>query len=151
MYQCVCFGRLFLTCLAPLKLSQFRHQQHCYNTCHVGRCIVTLAGGKDELTEILKQHMLATGNFSMIISVDGGSTGHQGYGQAPQGAPDYTYGGTPERNASVGVTNNNYSRPSGQQNVGNFLTVSANSPILCMHAVDTHHSLCHGLAPRGLA
>lgn len=59
-------------------------------------------------------------------------TGGSAYGSYGSSGPSsgnplqtaYAYGSTPDRLASVGVVNNNYSRPSGQQNVGNFITVS---------------------------
>lgn len=63
---------------------------------------------------MLKQNMAATGNYSMIVS-------HHDDGGYQGGAPP-SY--TPERGAPSGVNNNNYSRPGGQQNVGNFITVS---------------------------
>ncbi|EFJ40864.1 hypothetical protein VOLCADRAFT_121666 [Volvox carteri f. nagariensis] len=71
------------------------------------------AGGKEQLEDRLKQHMLSTGNFSTQVPGEGPEQPTPpGYAVAPQGYQQYT----------TGVNNNNYSRPGGQQNVGNFIT-----------------------------
>ncbi|KXZ41945.1 hypothetical protein GPECTOR_238g563 [Gonium pectorale] len=80
------------------------------------------AGGKEQLEDRLKQHMLATGNFSTQAPVEGEAnpTMQHGYAVAPQGYQQYT----------TGVNNNNYSRPGGQQNVGNFITDRPSSHVM---------------------
>ncbi|GLC35063.1 hypothetical protein PLESTB_000550400 [Pleodorina starrii] len=79
------------------------------------------AGGKEQLEDRLKQHMLATGNFSVQVTSEGPEqAAPPGYAVAPQGYQQYT----------TGVNNNNYSRPGGQQNVGNFITDRPSSHVM---------------------
>ncbi|GFR46187.1 hypothetical protein Agub_g7716 [Astrephomene gubernaculifera] len=79
------------------------------------------AGGKDQLEDRLKQHMISTGNFSIQLPVEGAEPAvPSGYAVAPQGYQQYT----------TGVSNNNYSRPAGQQNVGNFITDRPTSHVM---------------------
>ncbi|PNW76426.1 hypothetical protein CHLRE_11g467576v5 [Chlamydomonas reinhardtii] len=86
---------------------------------------LTPAGGKEQLEDRLKQHMMQTGNFSTVLPADGDAGGPpgavpQGYAVAPQGYQQYT----------TGVNDNNYSRPGGQQNVGNFITDRPSSHVM---------------------
>ncbi|GIL60130.1 hypothetical protein Vafri_14754 [Volvox africanus] len=79
------------------------------------------AGGKEQLEDRLKQHMLTTGNFSIQVPSDGPEQAvPPGYAVAPQGYQQY----------ATGVNNNNYSRPGGQQNVGNFITDRPSSHVI---------------------
>ncbi|GLI70747.1 hypothetical protein VaNZ11_015774 [Volvox africanus] len=79
------------------------------------------AGGKEQLEDRLKQHMLTTGNFSTQVPSDGPEqAAPPGYAVAPQGYQQYT----------TGVHSNNYSRPGGQQNVGNFITDRPSSHVI---------------------
>ncbi|KAG2432114.1 hypothetical protein HXX76_009041 [Chlamydomonas incerta] len=86
------------------------------------------AGGKEQLEDRLKQHMMQTGNFSIVAPPEGDAPGGgqggvpQGYAVAPQGYQQYTN--------NTGVNNNNYSRPGGQQNVGNFITDRPSSHVM---------------------
>ncbi|KAG2487643.1 hypothetical protein HYH03_013781 [Edaphochlamys debaryana] len=83
------------------------------------------AGGKEQLEDRIKENMLQTGNFSTQIPVDGapGATPAGPYGAAPP------YGSAGPGN-QIGVNNNNYSRPGGQQNVGNFITDRPSSHVM---------------------
>ncbi|KAG2439047.1 hypothetical protein HYH02_006575 [Chlamydomonas schloesseri] len=68
--------------------------------------------------------MMQTGNYSIALPAEGDAGGQgavpQGYAVAPQGYQQYT----------TGVNNNNYSRPGGQQNVGNFITDRPSSHVM---------------------
>mmetsp|Transcript_30661 Transcript_30661/g.67918 ORF Transcript_30661/g.67918 Transcript_30661/m.67918 type:complete len:234 (-) Transcript_30661:694-1395(-) len=74
------------------------------------------AGGLEPLRERLKEHMLATGDFS-LRSEDGAVAAPPPYGYEERGHIDQN-------------RNNNYARPGGQQNVGNFITDKPSSRVL---------------------
>ncbi|PNH10996.1 hypothetical protein TSOC_002201 [Tetrabaena socialis] len=131
------------------------------------------AGGKDQMEARLKDHMLASGNFSTHIPADGAEPqgapsgyavapqgyqqmgnfdrppshamappgGHSsvqlgGYSDAPpgqyrqQGGPPPQQYGSPMPGQQGAAGGNNYSRPGGQQNVGNFITDRPSSRVL---------------------
>lgn len=80
------------------------------------RCL-SPAGGKEQLSDRLKEHMLATGDFSL--------KNENGDDLVVTGIA-----GTSSTDVAKGFAQNNYMRPSGQQNVGNFITDRASSRVL---------------------
>lgn len=79
---------------------------------------LTPAGGNEALKERLKEHMLATGDFSIKNEA----------GETVSGPGSVTAGVSSSENAA-GFTQNNYARPAGQ-NVGNFMTDRSSSRVL---------------------
>ncbi|KAI8472141.1 MAG: hypothetical protein J3K34DRAFT_415268 [Monoraphidium minutum] len=75
------------------------------------------AGGKEQLSERLRDHMLATQDFTMRN--EGGDEVFGNSGTC----------GTASADVTDGCARNNYSRPAGQ-NVGNFLTDRCSSRVL---------------------
>uniref|UniRef100_A0A7S0S1Z3 SAP domain-containing protein n=1 Tax=Chlamydomonas leiostraca TaxID=1034604 RepID=A0A7S0S1Z3_9CHLO len=83
------------------------------------------AGGVEQLRQTLGSHMIQTGDLSMYA--DGQSA--PAYGAGPQPAPPAAaYGGAPAPGG--GYQGNNYARPGGQQNVGNFISDRPSSRVL---------------------
>lgn len=76
------------------------------------------AGGEEALRQRIGEHMISTGGFSLLAD-----------GSAPPaqagGIPAYPGGGDGGNYAT-----NNYARPNGQQNVGNFITDRSSSRVL---------------------
>ncbi|GAX82859.1 hypothetical protein CEUSTIGMA_g10285.t1 [Chlamydomonas eustigma] len=95
--------------IRPLMLQDLRTQLRARG--------VNPAGGAPELRERLKQNMTETGNFNLNMS----ATGSPAQGPVQAGAP------TADMNSRLA---NNYNRPGGQQNVGNFLTDKPSSRVL---------------------
>lgn len=78
-------------------------------------------GGMEDLRERLKEHMVSSGDYRLNVSVDV---------NMPAGAPAAP---SAQQGSSFGGGNaggNNYSRPSGMQNVGNFISDRPTSRVL---------------------
>lgn len=95
--------------LKPVLLKDLRIQ------CRVRG--ISPAGGKEQLSERLKEHMLATGDFN--VKNEAGEN-------IPLSALVGSLGG-----ASAGTNVNNYARPEGQ-NVGNMMTDRPSSRVLAV-------------------
>jgi SPIRAL1-like protein len=95
--------------IRPLMLQDLRTQLRARG--------VNPAGGAPELRERLKQNMVDTGNFNLNMSASGSPTA----GSVQAGTS------TADMNSRLA---NNYGRPGGQQNVGNFLTDKPSSRVL---------------------
>ena len=123
--------------LKPLMLGDLRAQLRARG--------VNPAGGQAELKERLKDHMLATGNFSLGGSapppIAGGSTMRFcSLGLPPKLSLSSDTSevslrvcltaGAATSDMRDGSLANNYSRPGGQQNVGNFITDKPSSRVL---------------------
>ncbi|KIZ00904.1 hypothetical protein MNEG_7059 [Monoraphidium neglectum] len=77
---------------------------------------ISPAGGKEQLAERVREHMLETGDFSMK-------------NETGEDLVINTVAGTNSADVAQGFAKNNYSRPSGQ-NVGNFMTDRNSSRVL---------------------
>ncbi|KIZ06055.1 hypothetical protein MNEG_1902 [Monoraphidium neglectum] len=78
---------------------------------------ISPAGGKEQLAERLKENMLATKDFSLK-------------NESGEDLVINAVAGTASTDVAKGFAQNNYMRPSGQQNVGNFITDRASSRVL---------------------